>query len=239
MFGVDELFPVLLGLVGVGLCEFEDGGVKAGALADVAGEGGGIAGAGVSAGEEFAAEIGVVDQGVGREGLEIERTFVIVELANEEVALMDGGPAEEGIRLELHGALAFDDAAALMGGCGRGIGEVGGVGGGRLFLDLQEERVVGAVAFEIDAEVAQADGAGADDFEGDIDRGVLVEEVAAFGLETSAIDGEGGEDVVRGGACEAFEQGRCRAELACGRACGWLAGRGIRCGLPFLFRGLG
>ena len=64
----------------------------------------------------------------------------------------------------------------------------------RLFLDLQEERVLGAVALHVDAVVAQADRAGADDLEGDVERGVLGEEVAAFGLEGFGVGGERVED---------------------------------------------
>ena len=66
---------------------------------------------------------------------------MVVELADEVVAAVDGGPAEEGVGLELHGALAFDDAVALVAGFGWS-------GRGRrqeavLFLDLEEERVAG------------------------------------------------------------------------------------------------
>ena len=54
---------------------------------------------------------------------------MVVELADEVVAAFDGGPAEEGVGLELHCALAFDDAAALV-RRQRLLAEVGRVGGG-------------------------------------------------------------------------------------------------------------
>jgi len=179
----------------------------------------------VAAGEEFAAEVGVADEDFGREGLEIDGAFVVVELADEEVAIVEGGPTEEGIGLELHGALAFGDAAALVGGGGGRIGDKGGPGGGGFFLDLKEEGIVGAVAFEVDAEVAQADGAGADDFEGDVDGAVLIEEVAAIGLEVFAIEREGVEDGVALGAGDALEGGWGGVEDTC--AVGVRAGGGF------------
>jgi len=64
----------------------------------------------------------------------------------------------------------------------------------RLFLDLEEERVFGAVAFHVDAIVAQTHGAGADDFEGDVERFVAGEEMLALGLKRGAVSVERGED---------------------------------------------
>ena len=179
--------------VGVGGSEAGDGGVEAGGGADVAGDHAGVAGAGVAAGEGFAADGGVFEQGGGLELVELDGGLVVVELADEEVAALDGGPAEEGVGLELHGALAVDDAAALM-RLGGHIAEIWGVGRERLFLDLQKERVLGAVALHVDAVVAQADRAGADDLEGDVERGVLGEEVAALRLEGFGVGGERVED---------------------------------------------
>ncbi len=81
---------------------------------------------------------------------------MVVELANEVVAALDGGPPEERVGLELHGALALNDAVALV--CGFAFAaQVGRVARGSLFLDLQEERVLGAIALHEDAVVAQAD----------------------------------------------------------------------------------
>src|ERR1700722_20163095 len=176
--GFDELLPVLLGLVGVGEGEAGDGLAEALGGAEVAGQHDEVAGAGVAAGEDLAGDLGVLHQAGRLEGGEVERGLVVVELADEEAARLagawvgDGGPAEEGIGLDLHGALAFDDAAALMGVRESGFVEVGGVGGGGLLLDLEEERVLAAVALEVKAVVAEADGAGADHLEGDIEDAV-------------------------------------------------------------------
>ena len=191
--GFGEELPVAFGLVGVVGGEARDGVVEAGGSADVAGEDGGVSGAGVAAGEDFAAEGGVFEQAGGFEVREIDGGFVIVELADEVVAAFDGGVAEEGVGLELHGALAVHDAVALVTGFEL-LAEIGSVGGGGLFLDLEEEGVGGAVALEVDAVIAQADGAGADDLEGDVERRVLAEEVAALGLEALGVGAEGVED---------------------------------------------
>ena len=132
--------------------------------------------------------------------------LVVVELADEVVAALDGGPAEERVGLELHGALAVDHAAALMARFEL-LAKVGCVGGGWLLLDLQEERVFGAIALHVDAVVAQANGAGADDLEGDIERGVLGEEVPALGLQALGIGGERVEHLARSGAVDTGEVG--------------------------------
>ena len=86
--------------------------------------------------------------------------------------------------------------------------QVGRVAGGDLFLDLQEERVLGAIALHEDAVVAQADGAGADDLEGDVERGVLREEVLALGLQALGVGGERVEHVAGGLAVNAGQVGR-------------------------------
>ena len=58
-----------------------------------------------------------------------------------------------------------------------------------IFLkSLSLRGVVGA--FEVDAEVASADRASADDFEADIDGAVLLEEMAALRLERERIRNE-------------------------------------------------
>src|ERR1019366_5665801 len=127
--GVDESLPVAVGLVGVVGGEAGDGVVEARGGADVAGDGAGVSGAGVAAGEGFAADGCVLDQAGGLERGELDRAFVVVELAAEVVAALDGAPAEKGAGLELHGALAVDDSEALV---ARhcllpAIGRVGGV----------------------------------------------------------------------------------------------------------------
>ena len=131
----------MFGFVGVGAGEGEEGAVEAGGVAEVGGDGYGISGAGVAAGEEFAAEVGVAEETLWGEGCDVERGFVVVELADEEVAAFEGGVAEEGVGGELHGALAVDDAMALVGVASGAFGKIGRVGRGSLFFDLQEEWV--------------------------------------------------------------------------------------------------
>ncbi len=70
------------------------------------------------------------------------------------------------------------------------VGKVGRIDGGSFLLDLQEERIVGAVALKVDAVVAQTDGAGADHLEGDIEGPVEREQVLALRLEHFAVWGE-------------------------------------------------
>ena len=66
----------------------------------------------------------------------------------------------------------------------------------------------GAVALQVDAVVAQADGAGADDLEGDVERRVLGEEVAALGLEALGVGASESSTCAGGGAVDAGEVGR-------------------------------
>ena len=153
---------------------------------------------------------------------------MVVELADEIVAAFDGGVAKEGVGGELHGALAVHDAMAFVGVL-RAFGKIGGVGRGRLFLDLEEERVdaVGtAEAFEVDDVIAEGDGAGTDDLEGNVLRGVLREEVDALGLEGAGVGAEGGKD--KGGffGAEAVEQWRVGVEDARGGRVGSSGGGG-------------
>ncbi len=191
--GVEEGLPVALGLGGVGGGEAGDGGVEAGGGADVAGDDAGVAGAGVATGERLAADGGVFEQAGGLQLAHLDCGLVVVELANQKVAALDGGVAEEGVGLELHGALALGDAAALVRLGGR-VAEIRRVGGECLFFDLQEERIFGAVALQVEAVVAQADRAGTDDLEGYIERSVLREEVAALRLEGFGVGGKRVED---------------------------------------------
>ena len=55
---------------------------------------------------------------------EVDGAFVVVELADEELARTDVRPAKKWIRLQLHGALADDDALTVV-RRGMRIGEIG------------------------------------------------------------------------------------------------------------------
>ena len=114
---------------------------------------------------------------------------MVVELADEVVAAFDRGPAEERVGLDLHGAFTFDDPASLVVGRNSVPAQVGRVAGRSLLFDLDEQGVFAAVALHVDAVVAQADGAGAHDLEGYIDRTVLREEVAPFDSYTRGSSG--------------------------------------------------
>jgi len=221
--------PVALGFVGVGVGEGVDGIVKTARVAEIRGEGDGVSGASVAAGEEFAANIGVSLKASSGEAGEVEAGFVVVQLADKIVAGLtvgvgDGGVTEERVRGELHGALAVDDAMALV-GMRVAVRKIERVGGARLFFDLQKQRVEntgggrfgwrGMVrAFKVDAVIARADGAGADDFEADVDGAVLVEKMSALGLERECIRDERGEDLLGFGSRDATEQWRNVAEVA-------------------------
>src|ERR1017187_7835140 len=87
------------------------------------------------------------------------------------------------------------------------LAEVRRVSGSDLLFDLQEERISAPVALHVNAVVAQTDGAGADDLEGDVERRVLYEEMSTLGLEALGIGGERVEDVAGGLAMHAREVG--------------------------------
>ena len=70
------------------------------------------------------------------------------------------------------------------------------IGGGRFFLDLKEEWIVRAVAFEVDAVVTQTYRAGTNDFEGDLDGAVQREKMLALGLENFSIGCKGVENLL-------------------------------------------
>lgn len=125
----------------------------------------------MAAGEEFAADFGKRSEAAAGEVGKVDGTFVVVELADQELTRADVSPAEKRIRLQLHGALTGSYALAIVVAWMR-ILHIGRVDGWRFFFNLQEERVIRTVAFEVDAVVAQTDRPGADDFECDVNRAV-------------------------------------------------------------------
>ena len=82
------------------------------------------------------------------------------------------------------------------------IREIGRVGRGSFLLDLQKERVVGSVALEVDAVIAQADGAGSDHLEGHVDGAIEREQMLALRLEHFAIRFERFEHFFRFRTCD-------------------------------------
>ena len=137
---------------------------------------------------------------------------MVVELANEEVAVFEAGPAEHGVGLDLHGALAVGGALAVVGRVG-GVLEVGRPGGAGLLFDLEKKRFCRAGAFEVDAVIAQADGAGADDFEGDGEWAELREKVAMLRQEALGVLGERGENLLLLLTLDGPEHGRFGTKL--------------------------
>ena len=132
---LQESLPVVFSLLGIGCGEVGDGLVEARGGADVACDDARVAGAGVTARQRFSADCGILQQAVSLQLGHLNCGFMVVELTNQEVAALDGGPTEEGVGLELHSTLAIDDAAALMRRHWRLL-QIGYVGGARFLLDL-------------------------------------------------------------------------------------------------------
>ena len=109
-----EFLPIAAGFAGVGAGEARDRVSKALVGTDVSGDDGCVAASGVAAGEDLATEAGVAVQRGGVGGLEVKPPFVVVELADEVVATVDGCVAEERVRHQLHHALAVHDPFALL-----------------------------------------------------------------------------------------------------------------------------
>ena len=85
----------MLGLVGVGAGEGEDGAIEALGVAEIGGYLYGVAGAGVAAGEELATEVCVAEEALWGEGYDIERGLVVVQLADEVIAAFERGVSEK------------------------------------------------------------------------------------------------------------------------------------------------
>src|SRR5260370_12364461 len=113
---MDEVLPVCLCLVGVGNGESGDSDVEAGRVPDVTGEHQRISRASVATGEDLPADSGILQQSGGLQFTEVDGGLVVVQLTDEVVSALDAGPAQEGVRLELHGTLAFDDPLSFVQG---------------------------------------------------------------------------------------------------------------------------
>ncbi len=68
----------------------------------------------MTARQQLAADGGIFGQAATAQFLEIDRCFVVVELADEIVAICNGGPAKKRIGLPLHGTLALSNTLSLM-----------------------------------------------------------------------------------------------------------------------------
>src|SRR3954462_2244681 len=147
--GLEDRFEVRFILVGVGLGETRQRLVEDLPLAEVGGDGGPVAGAGMGPCQGFAAE-GGIDREVGwRHPLDFRRGLAVPQLPHVEAALLvvDASgrhPAEEDVARRLHQPLPLDHPAAVV-----AVGARAGVGlqHRRLrFLRLQEEWIVGVFA---------------------------------------------------------------------------------------------
>ncbi len=136
----------------------------------------------MAAGQQFAADRGKRLETVAFHIFNGDAALVIIQLADQKVTPREVRPAEKRVGLQLHGALAFDRALSVVMG-GFGVGQIGRIAGRSLLLDLQEERIPGAIAFKVDAVVAGADRASADHLECHIDRAVEREPVLPLRLQ--------------------------------------------------------
>src|SRR3984885_14768120 len=185
--GVDELGVVEVILVGVAAGELADGRGEARALPDVAGDGHGVAGAGVGAGECAAAGGGELGK-PRRDQLGARDDLHVPELAHVVVVALHAAPADEDVGGALQQPLARDDPFAVA-GVGAGLG-VGLVDGGPGLLDLQEQRGGAGAALKQDEVDAHADAADPHDLADDVGEGEPVEEAAPVGLECLPVLGK-------------------------------------------------
>jgi hypothetical protein len=93
--------------------------------------------------------------------------------------------------------LTFDDPLTLMAGRNPAMAKIGSKRGDHFFLDLQEERIPGAIGLHVDAVVAEADRAGPYHLEGNVDWSVLGQKVAAFRLQAVGVCGKRVQNALR------------------------------------------
>ena len=134
----------------------------------------------MTARQQLAANGGIFCKAATLQLLESDGCFVVIELADEVVAMCNGRPAKKWIGLPLHGTLTFSNTLSLMcrGGRRRTVYcEIGRIRRAGLFFDLQEERIIFAIAFQVHEVIAQAHTAGTHHLECDIHGHILIEEV--------------------------------------------------------------
>ena len=181
-----KLLVVDLCLVGIIDCKLRDGFNKSIRSTDVAGKRDRIPRACVTARQQFAANLSILVQSLAFEIFNRDRRLVIIQLPYQVMAIVDRGPAEKEVGLELHRPLALDHPVALVLRSPH-LSQVRGISRVRLLLDLQEERIVAPVAFHIDDVIAQPNTARAHHLEGDVERAVQIEEVLALRQQTFAV----------------------------------------------------
>src|SRR5208283_1945873 len=111
-----QLLPILHRLVGVSQTKTSDGFSKRLARSNVASNHLRIARAAVAARQQFSAHFRVGLQICARQVFDLDRSFMVVELAHQILPAADVRPAEKRIGLDLHGALTLGHAPAVVRG---------------------------------------------------------------------------------------------------------------------------
>ena len=153
----------------------------------------------MAAGQEFAANLSVLHQALSFQVLDRDGPLMVIQLANQILAIVNSGPAQKQVREKLHRPLALSNPATLVLRLPH-LSQVRRIRRARLLLNLQEQRVVAAIAFQVDDVIAQPDAAGPYHPKSNIQRAVLVEKVLPLGQERFAIRAERLQDqLCRGG----------------------------------------
>src|ERR1035437_2052435 len=111
-----ELFEIFSTLVGIGNTEAGDCLVELIAVAQVSRDGIRVAGAGMSLGQQFAADLRVLHQSVAFQILVLNYCLVIAQLAHQVAVASYCSPPQEDVRLHLHGALSLGCTLSLIHG---------------------------------------------------------------------------------------------------------------------------
>src|SRR5262249_5331045 len=151
-------------LVGILDCKLEQSTLGLSGAAKVAGQGNGLAGAGVSFGQKLCAHPAVLCKPASVQLLRLDRALVVAELADQIIVPCDGAPAQQQAREHLHGSLPLDYPLPLI-AWRAAILVIGSIGARRLFLDLQEQRIVPVASEEQDHVIPRSDAARAYHFE--------------------------------------------------------------------------
>ena len=112
--GTAERLPIFFSLVGIEGAESGERFCKGLAVSDVARDDERIAGAGMPACQQFPADFTEGHETAAGKIGEIDRAFVVVELSYQELTGADICPAEKGVGLHLHRALAVHYALTVL-----------------------------------------------------------------------------------------------------------------------------
>ena len=146
--GTEKDLVIAFGLIGIFQGKLADSNFEFARTADIAIESQRIARASVAAGEKLAANLRILCESVALQIIRGNGGFVIAQLTNEIVAIIDGRPAEKNIRLQLHSALTFGDPSPVVLD-GALLAKIRSIGRARLLFDLQKQRVCWPIALQI------------------------------------------------------------------------------------------